>query len=102
MKVTLKNGEIRECTAPTEQKIFKDGIGTGWLLSFSIKESGITSEKVDALITEDNVSSLSFSDDEGKSLFVLTGYGRLSSAIIRHGETRADIQIIKRGDSDND
>lgn len=103
MKVKFKNGEIKTCTAPTEQKLFRDGAAAGWLLSFSIKEDELTSDVLDKILTPDNVSNLVFiNQDENldeKELCALSGYSKITSAIIRHGanssDLRADVQIVK-------
>ena len=99
MKVKFKNETIKVCTQPTEQKMFRDGNATGWLLSFSIKDEDITSESLDTVLTNDNVARLTFIDDDDNELFILTGYSRITSAIIRYAEpginSRVDIQITK-------
>lgn len=103
MKVKFKNGETKNCTTPTEQKLFRDGVAAGWLLSFSIKEGDLTSDSLDSILTPENVSSLIFintdENSEDKELCTLVGYSKITSAVIRHGvnssDIRADIQIVK-------
>lgn len=97
MNVRFRNGETQKCTLPTEQKLFRDGENAGWILSFSIKES-VTSDKLDELLSEENISTLEFSDDENE-ICSLSGYQKATSVIIRYAVSaegsRADIQLIK-------
>lgn len=106
MKVKFKNGTIKECSAPTEQKIFKniegETVASGWVLIFRLT-GGITSDELDSVITPENVGSLTFltENEEGEPIeaFKLENYGKISSSVIRHSEnvsaTYADIQLSK-------
>lgn len=97
MKIKFNDGTIKECTQPMEQKLFRDGVAVGWLLSFSITGEVVTSDNIDKIITADNVSNLTFTDDEENNLYVLSGYTQLASVAIRHSDTqsRAELQIKK-------
>ena len=106
MKVKFKNGVVKSCTAPTEQKVFRnvDGVmvGVGWLLNFRIA-GGMTSDEVDNVLTLDNITSLEFlaetENGEDKTIFVLDGYDKITSSVIRHTEdttsTSVEIQLSK-------
>lgn len=98
MKVRFKDGTVKNCTTPTEQKIFKVGEAAGWILTFGLL-GDITSAEVDNLIKADNISELTFMSDEETSSFSLNGYERTSSAIVRYSEdkeqTRVEIQLIR-------
>lgn len=106
MKVKFANGVVKECTAPTEQKIFKtvEGktVGVGWVLVLRLT-GNITSTELDSILTADNVSSLEFlaKDENGeeKTLFSLEGYDRITSSTIRHAEdttaTYTEMQMSK-------
>ena len=104
MKVKFANGVVRECSAPTEQKMFKNNngvlVGVGWVLMLRLT-GVITSTEVDNILTEDNVSSLEFLTEteagEDKKLFNLDGYNKITSSTMRHSEdtTIAEIQITK-------
>ncbi len=106
MKVKFSNGTIKECSAPTEQKIFKniegETVASGWVLIFRLT-GGITSDELDSIITSENVGSLTFltENEEGEQIeaFKLENYGKISSSVIRHSEkvsaTYADIQLSK-------
>lgn len=102
MKVKFLNNVVKKCTAPIEQKIFKNLSGdlqsVGWLLNLRLMEN-ITSSDLDLLITRNNIGTLEFTDDSDKTLFVLSGYDRVTSTIIRHSDnaetTSVEIQLSK-------
>lgn len=106
MKVKFADGVVKECTAPTEQKIFKtvggETVGMGWVLILKLT-GNITSTELDSVLTADNVSTLEFSAEtesgEEKTLFSLDGYSKITSSTIRHSEdtaaTYAEIQMSK-------
>lgn len=103
MKVKFANGTVKECAAPTEQKIFKtSGVGAGWVLALRLT-GNINSTELDEIINGDNVKVLDFLTEtesgEDKTIFSLTGYNKVTSSTIRHAEdtnaTHAEIQISK-------
>lgn len=103
MKVKFTNGVVRECTSPTEQKVFKTNNGdTGWILHLRLIGE-ITSGELDELITVENISNLEFltttESGEDKLAFTLDGYEKITSSTIRHAEdtasTSAEIQLTK-------
>lgn len=100
MKVKFKDGTIKNCSTPTEQKVFKVGEAAGWILTFGLI-GDITSADVDSLISAENISELTFISiaDEKETSFSLNGYERISSAIVRYSEnkeqTRVEIQLIR-------
>lgn len=102
MKVKFANGVVKECAAPTEQKVYRSGVGIGWVLSLRLMGEMASSE-LDNLITAENVSSLEFltetEEGEEKTLFTLSGYEKCSSSVIRHAEnitaTQSEIQLTK-------
>lgn len=106
MKIKFANGVIKECSSPTEQKVFKNvsekTIGMGWLLHFKLLGL-ITSTELDELLTEDNVNSLEFSNEgengESRTLFRLDGYDKVTSSVIRYSEdtntTQIEIQLSR-------
>lgn len=106
MKVKFANGVVKECTAPTEQKVFKTvgttNVGVGWVLVLRLT-GNMTSTELDAVLTEDNVSTLEFltADESGaeKKLFSLEGYNKITASTIRHSEDSAaaytEIQMSK-------
>lgn len=101
MKVQFKDGTIKTCSAPMEQKVFRSGIDAGWILSVSI-ESDITSDELDKLVTTDNISELLFTSEEETDTvktISLSGYDKVTSAIIRYSEeknkTRIEMRLTK-------
>ena len=106
MKVKFSNGVVKDCTSPTEQKIFRpiDGITTavGWLLILRITGE-VTSKELDNLLTTENIKTLEFLSENGNgeeiSLFTLEGYEKITSSTIRHAEdtndTSAEIQLTR-------
>ena len=102
MKVKFANGIVKSCAAPTEQKVFKSGMGAGWILILKIVGE-ITSTELDSVITAENIASLDFlpetDNGEDKTLFTLSGYEKVTSSTIRHAEdittTYAEIQLTK-------
>ena len=103
MKVKFANGVVKDCAAPTEQKVFRTASGeNGWILHLRLT-GAITSAELDELLTVENIASLEFlseTDSGGAAtLFILDGYGKITSSTIRHAEdtalTNAEIQLTK-------
>lgn len=104
MKIKFADGTIKNCSAPMEQKLFKnvngESIGAGWILIFSLIGE-ITSGELDVILTTENVRELEFITEESTetSSFVLSGYDKISSSTIRYAEDteaiRAEIQLSK-------
>lgn len=106
MKVKFANGVIKECAAPTEQKLFKSisekTVGVGWMLHFKLLGL-ITSSDLDELLKEENIQSLEFlfetEGGETVTLFKLDGYEKVTSSVIRYAEdtktTHAEIQLSR-------
>jgi hypothetical protein len=96
MKVQLKNGTIVGCSNPIEQKVFKGGESAGWICSLTFTDN-LNSTEIDNLVTSENMSEMTFLNDENETVVTLTGYEKLTSAIIRHSaeKTSVDIQLTK-------
>ena len=96
MLVKFKNGTEKKCSSPIEQKLFRNGVAAGWLCSFSLSET-VTSTELDVLLTEENVSELTFCNDNSEALFTINEYSKVTSAIIRYAEreNKIEIQISK-------
>ena len=102
MKVKFANGVVRDCSAPIEQKVFRQGVDSGWVLNFRLN-GGVTSAEMDSIVTPENIGSLDFfttnENGEDKALFSLTGYEKITSSTIRHAEdlasAYAEIQLTK-------
>jgi hypothetical protein len=102
MKVKFANGVVKNCTAPTEQKIFRSTEGVGWILILKLVGE-ITSDELDSFLTAENISKLMFSveteNGEDKTVFSLDGYNKITSSAIRYSEdttaTLTEIQLTK-------
>ena len=101
MKVKFANGVVKECSSPTEQKVFKTNNGTsGWILNLRLV-GGNTSAELDEILTVENIAPLAFVSEtesgEERLLFTLDGYDKITSSTIRHAEdtasTSAEIQL---------
>lgn len=86
MKVMFVDQTVKTCSIPTEQKVFRSGAPAGWIVVFQLT-GAITSEELDKLTTAENLETLTFQDDDGSTLFELVGYTKMSSAVIKHGQT---------------
>lgn len=103
MKVKFANGVVKNCIAPTEQKVFKAVDGTsGWILNLRLIGE-MTSTELDNLSSLKNIAPLEFmtktENGEDKVLFTLDGYEKITSSVIRHAEdtesTTVEIQLTK-------
>ncbi len=103
MKVKFADGVVKECNAPTEQKVFKTASGEqGWILLLKLIGE-ITSTEIDEIVTTENIGHLEFftetENGEDKKIFVLDGYSKITSSTIRHAEdittTSVEIQLTK-------
>lgn len=92
MQVKFKDGNIKKCSNPTEQKIFRSGAATGWLCAFQISDA-MSSTDVDNVLADENISELAFCNDDGKELFTISGYTKVTSAVVRHAENDGTVEI---------
>lgn len=86
MKIMFVDQTVKNCSIPTEQKVFRSGTPAGWIVVFQLT-GAITSEELDTLTAPENLEILTFQDDEGNTIFELVGYTKMSSAVIKHGQT---------------
>ncbi len=97
MKVKFKNGTVEyNCNEPVEQKLFANGKATGWVIIFTVLEE-LNSKEVDAALTDDAISEITFTKNDGTSI-VIEGYQRVASCSVRHRESNAtsvEIQLAK-------
>lgn len=92
MFVKFKDGTTKNCSNPTEQKLFKGGEAAGWLCSF-VMSGTMNSSDVDSVLTADNISSLEFCNDDGNKLFAIDGYTKVTSAVVRYAENSGSVEI---------
>lgn len=98
MKIRFADNSEKVCSAPVEQKVFRNGEATGWLISFRILGS-VNSGELDTLMREDNLLNLLFLTDTGSEVIALSGYNRVTSCSVRYAESAdnftAEIQLSK-------
>lgn len=82
MKITFKNGSAYEAQNLLEQKVFNSNT-SGWVVGFSFS-GNLDSESLDQLLTAENISQLTVTDTEETATTILTGYEKVTSAVIRH------------------
>lgn len=91
MNVTFKNGKVAyNCTEPTEQKVYRAGIATGWILVFSI-EANLTSTDIDAILTEEAISEMVFASETAS--YTLRDYSKVSSCIVKYKENSTVVEL---------
>ena len=96
MKIRFNDGKEKQViTNPVEQKLFRGGVATGWILNVSI--ASITAEEADGLLTTDNISSITLLNDAGDEMCKILGYEKISALTVRHNDTQsvAEIQFSK-------
>ena len=86
----FKDGQEFESVNVTEQRLFQDSTPCGWLLAITLT-GNITSEVVDEILTEENISEITYGD------VTITGYQSVNSTVLYYAEdgVRADIQLSK-------
>lgn len=91
MNVKFKNSEATyECTEPTEQKVYRAGVATGWILVFGVREN-LTSADVDVLLADDGISEMVFTS--GENSYILSGYDKVSSCVVRYREDSTSVEL---------
>lgn len=92
MKVQFKNGaSAYDCSEPIEQKIYRAGVEAGWTIVFQFN-ADVTSSEIDSIITPDNISEITFTNDTGAASIV-RGYNAISSCTIRHKDTATAVEV---------
>ncbi len=92
MKVQFKNSaQMYDCSEPIEQKIYRSGVEAGWTIVFQFN-AGVTSSEIDSLITPDNISEITFTNDT-ETANTIRGYNAISSCTIRHKATATAVEV---------
>lgn len=108
MKVKFNDETILNGASAVEQKIQRDGLGVGWTLTMLLSDE-ITAERLDSLLTADNISRISLMPDDatvdtqseslGGTEYVLDGYDKIVSYCIRYidgtSKPMAEIKLTK-------
>lgn len=96
MFIKLK-GNDKEFTTTSiiEQKLYKQGVPVGWLLTLNLS-GDFTAESIDRELTEDGISEITLVG-ENEQMATITGYERVTSCVVRYldGKTTAEIQVTK-------
>lgn len=96
MKIRFNDGKEKQViTNPIEQKLFRSGAATGWILNASI--ASVTAEEADELLTVDNIGNIMLLNDAGDEMCKVLGYEKVSALTIRHNDVQsvAEIQFSK-------
>lgn len=92
MFVKFKNSEEKfNANTPIEQKLFKGGVAHGWLLSLTFFGK-IGSVQADELLSGESISEIVISTEDGGQT-VLSGYDKINSCIIKHGDEKNTVEI---------
>ena len=96
MTIKFKNDNTSyEVFNPIEKKAFKGDV-TGWLMSFVIKGDFASSNEVDALLSQNNISEFKITDNECER--TITGYEKVISAAIHYTDNDkvvVEVQLSK-------
>jgi hypothetical protein len=96
MKLRFMDGTERTVsTNPIEQKLFRNGQPSGWILNVSVSE--LTSEESNNILEAKNIKTMILVSDDGAEIAELSGYEKVSALTIRHTESQtiAEIQFSK-------
>ena len=98
MKIIFNNGtEKTLVNNPVEQKLYKSGNPTGWVITLSV--SDLTAADADTILSDEtNISKLVFvSGENGERRVEIEGYNKVTSLSIRHTQAGsiADFQLSK-------
>lgn len=89
MKIEFKNGSSYDAQNLLEQKVFNSN-SSGWVVGFSFS-GNLNSQSLDELLTAENISQLTIIDTDETTSTILTGYEKVTSAVIRHTAPSAAI-----------
>lgn len=96
MFIKLKGNETEfTTTSIIEQKLYKQGVASGWLLSLNIS-GDFNAEDIDSQLTEESISAITVVGDAPENN-VISGYGKVTSCVVRYGADKntAEIQLVK-------
>lgn len=94
IKLKGKDTELTT-TSIIEQKLYKQGEGTGWLLSLNLS-GDFTAQEIDAMLDKESISEITLVG-ENENNTVISGYEKVTSCVVRYSEDKsvAEIQLIK-------
>ena len=84
-----------EATSVIEQKIYKQGDVSGWLLSLQLN-GDFTAEEFDNTLSKESIKSITLGSENGVKI-PFSGYNRVTSCVVRYLEDKntAEIQLLK-------
>lgn len=82
-------------TSVIEQKIYKQGVASGWLLSLHLS-GDFTAQDVDSLLTDESISEITLVGETGENT-IISGYEKVTSCVVRYSQESnvAEIQLVK-------
>jgi hypothetical protein len=91
MKIRFKDGQEKACSSIVEQKIFRGGSPTGWVMTFQM--SGVLgSDELDKIITKENISHITILKADGTEKATVEGYNTVNSVSVRY---RTDVDVTE-------
>lgn len=96
MFIKLKGNETEFTTNyVTEQKLYKQGEATGWLLSLNLV-GDFTAQELDAAFTEEGISEITLVGEREEGT-VISGYEKVTSCVVRYEKdnTNAEVSLTK-------
>ena len=96
MTIKFKNSELAlNASSVIEQKLYKQGVATGWLLSLHVS-GGFTAEELDGMLSEAGIGELTLLGEENRTA-TISGYEKITSCVVRYAEggATAEIQLSK-------
>ena len=92
MLLKFKDGTVKACSNPVEHRFLRNGEPAGWICTVRILDNMSISE-IEQILSNDNISELTFCNRLSEELFVLSGYQNVNNIIIRHPGTRSEIEV---------
>ena len=96
MVIKLKGNETElTTTSVIEQKLYKQGVATGWLLSLNLSGC-FSAHDIDGMLSEEGISEITLIGENEENTMI-SGYEKVTSCVVRYSENKAtaEIQLIK-------
>ena len=92
MILKFKDGTTKICSNPVEHRVLREGNPAGWICTIRIQEN-MSTDEIDRVLNNDNISELTFCNRLLQELFVLSGYTKINNIIIRHPGSSAEVEV---------
>ena len=78
-----------------EQKLQKQGVANGWLLSLNIS-GDFTAQELDGILTEESIGEITLVGETEENT-VISGYEKITSCVVRYTEDKntAEVNLTK-------